>query len=257
MTSAKIEATINAPIDPPLLTGGTQVIRSEGWYQMVNPLLKETSANEVFLSHVKDSEVEKKVETTLEIYKKHHLPFKWSIGPMSSPDRLEKVIAPLASTNWEFRGMVIDTAVALLPSSGFKTELVTRKNFSQFLEINLEGWELRPFKDSTQVKLQRMVDHPLYRFFIVRKEDQVIGSAGTVLKDGYGFLIAAVVLKEFRGCGAYRRLTQARLTDLKNLKFDFAVTQARENTSAPVLEKLGFETVYRAKIYRFDFTDAR
>lgn len=69
---------------------------------------------------------------------------------------------------------------------------------------------------------------------------------------GYGYLVGAVILEKFRGLGAYRALVQARLKDLASLEIPFAVTMAREATSAPILEKLGAETTYRAQVFRFD-----
>jgi predicted acetyltransferase len=65
-------------------------------------------------------------------------------------------------------------------------------------------------------------------------------------------LIGAVVLDQFRGRGAYKKLIQARLADLQRAGISFAVTQARAATSAPILERMGFENAYTAKIYRFD-----
>lgn len=252
-TTDKTEAAVYACIDPPILPKGTQVIRSEGWYQHLNPLLREPSSNEVILSKLSDeSEIEQRVQTTIAGYHAHQIPFKWAIGPMSSPDRLEQEVAKRASTSWEFRGMAIDTDAVFPSPSGITIEVVNKENVADFLEAHLEGWKLQAFADGTQAKLIDMAKHPKYRCFVAKKNSRPIGSAATILKPGSGYLIGAVVIEEFRGCGAYRALTHARLQDLNHLGFPFAVSQARESTSAPALEKLGFETMYRAKIYRFD-----
>ncbi|MGZ3687583.1 MAG: GNAT family N-acetyltransferase [Bdellovibrionota bacterium] len=252
LSNAKLNAAIYAAIDAPILPEGTQVIRDEGWYQLMNPGLKEASANEVMLSLLTDSMVDRRVEEVFTGYRKHQLPFKWAIGPMSSPDRLEKKIAPLASASWEFSGMVIDTDSDFSTSADVEIELVTEKNFPSFLEVNLEGWDLGAFAEQTKAKLSKVVSHPHYRCFIALKSGKAIGSAATVLKEGYGNLIGAVVLNQFRGCGAYKKLIHARLADLQRSGVSFAVTQARAATSAPILEKMGFESAYTAKIYRFD-----
>jgi hypothetical protein len=68
------------------------VLRGERWYQVVNPLLKEPSTNKVMLSLLKDSDVDRRIEEVFALYRTHGLPFKWAIGPMSSPDRLEQQI---------------------------------------------------------------------------------------------------------------------------------------------------------------------
>lgn len=248
----KTNAAIYAAIDPPILPEGTQVNQGKGWYQVINPLFRDASANEIMLSQLTDSEIDQRVETAISDYGKHNLPFKWAIGPMSSPPRLETIIAPLASASWGFRGMAIDTDAEITTNPNVTVELVDPQNFDDFLKVNLDGWDLHPFRDQTRIKLSRIVNHPSYRSYLVKKNDIPIGSAGTRLKGHYGYLVGAVIVKDFRGCGAYKALTQARLRDLKSMNINFAVSQARDATSAPILEKLGFETLYHAKIYRFD-----
>jgi hypothetical protein len=43
-----------------------------------------------------------------------------------------------------------------------------------------------------------------------------------------------------------------RLQRAAALGYTLATTQAREATSAPILEKLGFETLFRSHVYRRD-----
>jgi hypothetical protein len=50
----------------------------------------------------------------------------------------------------------------------------------------------------------------------------------------------------------YRSLVAARLAFLHERGVDYAVTQARESTSAPILEHLGFETLFRGRCHVID-----
>lgn len=245
------DAAIHAAIDPPILYEGTEVVRGEGWYQLVNPRMKDASANEVMLSCVADSELERRVESAFAVYRGRELPFRWAIGPMSS-ERIEAVISPRASARWDFLGMAIDAGAELAIPENIELEPTSAENLGEFLEINLSGWELRGVSAEARAKLEAMAVHPGYRCFIARQNGRAIGSAATILRGSYGYLIGGVVLEEFRGCGAYRALVGARLRDLKRLGRGFAVTQARTATSAPVLSRIGFETLFGARIYRFD-----
>lgn len=148
--------------------------------------------------------------------------------------------------------MSIDSTANISVPENVTTELVDEENFPEFLKVNLEGWSLGEFAEQTKNRLLKMVRHPNCRCFLVRKSKIPVGSAATILKDGYGYLMGAVVLEDYRGCGAYKALTEVRLRDLAKAKLPFAVTMAREATSAPVLARLGFDTMFRAKIYRFD-----
>lgn len=63
------------------------------------------------------------------------------------------------------------------------------------------------------------------------------------------FLMGGVVLANYRGRGLYRALVQARLAHAHARGITLATAHAREATSAPILEKIGFETVCRFPMY--------
>jgi len=129
---------------------------------------------------------------------------------------------------------------------------VTDANFQDYLAVNVQGWSLDSTNQSAVKKLRTMMDHPKCRSFVAYRDSAPIGCSGLILREGYGYLVGAVVLEKFRGAGAYRALIQARLDALLALGLPFGVTQAREATSAPILEKLGFETVFQARMYLFE-----
>jgi len=53
---------------------------------------------------------------------------------------------------------------------------------------------------------------------------------------------------EHRGKGAYRAVVATRLAHCRAKGIDLAVGQARETTSASILERRGFQTVYRFRM---------
>jgi hypothetical protein len=65
------------------------------------------------------------------------------------------------------------------------------------------------------------------------------------------YLVGGNVLEPYRGRGIYRALIDVRLRDIAARGFTLATTQAREATSAPILERLGFETLYRGRVYKW------
>jgi N-acetylglutamate synthase-like GNAT family acetyltransferase len=246
-----LESTIQAPIGAALLEEDTQVIQSPGWYQLVTPSLQEVSVNEVILSRMSGAALDRKIEETFALYKKHNLPFKWAIGPMSSPE-VENKISVAAAESWHYRGMYASTDMQLAPAIGLTVERVSQHNFTEFLEVFLDGWSLERFREQAIKKFTKIIDEKsIHPYFLARKDGVPVACAGTVLRADCGYLVGAVVLEAHRGCGAYRALIQERLIDLKRMGIGFAVTQAREATSAPILEKQGFLTAFRAKIYKF------
>ena len=85
--------------------------------------------------------------------------------------------------------------------------------------------------------------------------EDVIGTAGIFVRSAspssgsFGYLVGTQVRERARGRGAYRALVAARLGLLVNRGVDYAVTHARAETSAPILERLGFETILRSRCY--------
>jgi hypothetical protein len=53
-------------------------------------------------------------------------------------------------------------------------------------------------------------------------------------------------------CNFVEPLIAARLAFLRERGLEYAVTHAREATSAPMLEHLGFETLFRGACYQLD-----
>lgn len=250
LTLLKKNAAIYAPLYSPSLGEETQIIHKDGWYQTFTPTLNEPSLNEVVVSHLEDSEVEKCIDETFAMYLKQNLSFRWYIGPMSSPARIEKIISSKAQSFSEFRGMVSNTDQLIQIPANITVEPVDTKNFDEFMKTNLIAWEANPSQvEFHTIKMKRYLLHPRCRLFLAKKDDEPIGTAATVMKDGYGYLIGGAILEPYRGHGAYRSLIQARLMALKEENLPFAVTWARETTSAPILENLGFKSAFIAKNY--------
>lgn len=239
-----------ASLNIPVYYEGTRVIQEEGWEQVINPTLNDPSTNEVRLSLIKPELIPSKIEETFALYRSHKLDFRWATGPMSTPG-IEEMIAPLASTSWDYVGMAMETSKKAFGEAEISIERVDEDNLSQYLRINLEGWELNEYSEAAKVRFTKMARHPSYRCFLAKKNNVYVGTAATILREGFGYLIGAVVIKEHRGAGAYKRLIDARMNDLYEIKLPFAVTQARTKTSAPILSKLGFEEVFQGKIYKF------
>ena len=90
-----------------------------------------------------------------------------------------------------------------------------------------------------------------FHFFLARVAGEAAGTAGYITRSKSVYLVGGNVLERFRGRGLYRALLDVRLSRAAAAGFALATTQAREATSAPILETLGFETLYRAKIYKW------
>jgi len=242
---------IGAPLGGLMLEPDSQIIQRVGWYQIVTPSVKDHSLNEVIISRIELREADQRVGEVFSQYEQVGTEFKWSIGPMSNIDAIEPRISVRALDTWGFRGMFIDSTMRVRYPEDLSVERVHSGNFSQFIDVYLSGWGLGKFRRAAEEKFLAVMDpEGAHRYFLVKQSGLPIATAGTILKSDCGYLVGAVVLPAFRGSGGYRALLHHRLADLKSCKRDFAVTQAREATSAPILTRLGFQTAFQAKIYK-------
>jgi GNAT superfamily N-acetyltransferase len=171
---------------------------------------------------------------------------------MSSPEELQVLISSFAEAFWGFRGMATSCDLELSVPEYATTERMTEKNFAEFLDVFLEGWNLRELSQSYEREFRGvLLPNTIKACYLTRYKGEPAGVSGTVFKENYGYLTSSVVLPRFRGLGLYKSLVQVRLIDLRARGFNHAVTQAREATSAPILERLGFATTFKGVVYKF------
>ncbi len=136
-----------------------------------------------------------------------------------------------------------------------RVEEIGESDLDEYVSVELRGWSLPGAEHVAQRNAsltalrasERMV--PL---FAARLDGQVVGTSALVLRGSYAYLLATQVLGTARGQGVYRALVQTRLSFLEERGISYAVTQAREATSAPMLEHLGFETPFRSHCWLRD-----
>jgi N-acetylglutamate synthase-like GNAT family acetyltransferase len=74
-------------------------------------------------------------------------------------------------------------------------------------------------------------------------------TAASVLFARSVYLLGGVTVERFRGRGAYHALVATRLAHARAHGIALATTIARADTSAPILEQLGFERICRFDNY--------
>jgi GNAT superfamily N-acetyltransferase len=247
----KIEATIRAPIGRDLHREDTRVIERPGWYQIITPSTRGSILNEVLISQVAEAESERVIDEVIASYRAHGLPVKWCVGPWTEPADFGERLQRRGFVSWDVRGMACDTSLRL-EANGVAVEAVTETNLDEYLDAFVRGWGVDP-DQREPLRLQHSAamraDPRTAHFFLARVDGKAAGTTGVLLRKDYAYLVGAHVLDAFRGRGFYRALIEARLAMLRDAGITLAVTLAREATSAPMLEHLGFETLFPYRCY--------
>ncbi len=221
-----------------------QVIERAGWLQIVTPSITTGGLNEVIYSLLEEHEADRAIDEAIAIYRDRGLKFRWNAGPGSGPADLGERLARRGLTLSSGRGMARST-----DSSGDVTgvAVVDHSTLDQFTQVMAEGWGSDP---AALLELHRHVLAEGRQFMFIAYDDGVPAATASYFAcERSAYLIGGVVLPAYRGRGLYRALVHARLAHARARGLDIATSHARESTSAPILEKLGFETVCRMAMY--------
>lgn len=248
----KREAAVQAPLARLYTRDDTRIIERPGWYQVVTPSAK-TYMNEVACSQIDSDDADRVIDETIATYQQHGVRFRWIVSPFTRPADLGERLARRGFERIAVRAMGTDTAALAAAKEtnapGVAVEEVDSASLEGFVRTMLRGWGMPEEQVDEEVPLHRRVmtaDPRTVHFFGAKVDAEWAATAALVLRDGYGFLLGGQVLERARGRGAYRALLAARLAFLHERGFEYAVTHAIEATSAPILERLGFETLYRS-----------
>lgn len=221
-----------------------RVIERPGWLQIITPSIKTGGLNEVIYSLLDEQTADATLDEAIAMYRDLGLKFRWNAGPGSGPADLGERLARRGLRQSWGRGMVRSTE-----SAGETTDIVEvdARTIEAYTDVMARGWEADP------VPLLEVHRHVLaedrQRLFLAYADGEPAATAGYVQLPRSAYLIGGVVLPKFRGRGLYRALVHARLAHARARGITLATSHARESTSAPILEKLGFETVCRMSMY--------
>jgi len=221
-----------------------QVIERPGWLQIVTPLIKTGGLNEVIYSLLDERGADATIDAAIATYRDLGLKFRWNAGPGSGPaDLTERLERRGLAPSWG-RGMARSTDVR--GPLGFVAE-VDDKTVDDYTHVMAAGW------NSDAAALLPLHRHVLtegrHCLFVGYCDGMPAAAASYVPFERSAFLMGGVVLANYRGRGLYRALVQARLAHAHARGITLATSHAREDTSAPILEKIGFETVCRFPMY--------
>lgn len=252
-SAQKIEEVFLAPVGAMLASHDTRIIERDGWYQIITPSSGTIHGNEVIYSRIAPADVEVVLRRTIAEYADHGLPFRWCVGPLTEPAPADfgALLSCYGFTWLDGRGMAIDPASWKASHAAIDAaiEVVTPANVRAYVEAVAVGWESQ-FDVATRCHdVVHAIGTGRFHCVMARVDGAIAGTAGFVVKPRSAYLVGGNVLPSYRGRGVYRALIDHRLERIRAMGIKLATTQARESTSAPILEALGFETVYRSRMY--------
>lgn len=221
-----------------------QVIERPGWLQIVTPSIKTGGLNEVIYSLLEEHSADAAIDAAIATYRDLGLRFRWNAGPGSGPaDLCERLERRGLAPSWG-RGMARST-----DDAGYFGDVVEvdARTLDDYTHVMAAGWNA----DAAALLVQHrhILEEGRYCLFVMYCDGAPAAAASYVPFARSAFLMGGVVLERYRGRGLYRALVHARLAHARARGIMLATSHAREATSAPILERLGFDTVCRFPMY--------
>lgn len=223
---------------------GLQVIERPGWLQIVTPSIKTGGLNEVIYSLLDVRSADATIDAAIATYRDLGLKFRWNAGPGSGPaDLCERLERRGLAPSWG-RGMARSTDERGALGDIVEVDEATVEHYTHVMAA---GWNA---DGATLLSQHRhMLAEGRHCLFVGYCDGVPVAAGSYVAFARSAFLMGGVVLASYRGRGLYRALVQARLAHARARGITLATSHAREATSAPILEGLGFETVCRFPMY--------
>jgi GNAT superfamily N-acetyltransferase len=228
-----------------------RVIERAGWMQIITPSIKIGSLNEVLFSALDADGADAVIDAAIAEYRGLGLKFRWSVGPGSAPVDLGERLAR--------RGLVASWGRAMARSTSapppqaedpaIRIVEVDATTIEAFSQVTARGWD---FELAPTAELHaQILAAPGRRqhLFLAYHRGEPAATASYFAFPRSAYLLGGVVLPQQRGRGLYRALVAARLGHARACGIPLATTHARESSSAPILERLGFETICRFPRY--------
>ena len=223
----------------------SQTIDRPGWHQVITPSCPSDRFNEVEISGV-DGDPRPLLDETIDAYRRCGADFKLAVFPAAGADVTIAYLESLGLATWTARAMWCPTDLAIGVPAGVEAGEVGAGEREGFVALAAAAWEMDPKELDDHADLFADPDVHLY---VARAGDQPLGTAAAIDVDELVYLSGAAIRREARGRGGYRALIAGRLAGARARGIARAGTHAREQTSAPILERLGFETLFRYRMF--------
>ncbi len=219
---------------------GLDVITRPGWIQLRHPAFRTGGYNEV--AHCADEEVE--IDAVIAGYRARGLAFRWYVAPDSAPADLAAQLLARGFRVVESLALCRETSPVDGPGD---VELVTADTIAEFTETMAAAWGIDPRPLIAANEQTLASDH--HRLYLARLDGRAVGDSALVLFPRSAYLLGGVVMPEARHRGVYRAMVARRIADARAAGLELVTTRAIAATSAPILQRMGFEVVATVNSY--------
>ena len=228
----------------------TRILEQDGLWRVITPSLSQGGLNEVCGTRLEGADADRVIDETLADYARHGIRFRWTLTPWDRPLDLAERLARRGLTRDEACVMyrVLADAPLAAPAG---VEPVDAANLDDYSRVFAEGFGVDP-GPLAPMHRRTLLDEGRGRYlgFLASHQGVPGGAAAVLLLPRSAYLVGSAVSPGLRGKGLYRLLVHARERAAQQAGRRLVTTLARAETSAPILERLGYATAARVGIFR-------
>lgn len=231
------------------------VIERDGILQLVTPSMTTGQLNEIIhaeLGDRDDAAIDAAIDGAIAEYRSRGLKFRWRVGPLATPADLGARLVRRGLVPSQALGVARLTATSepVDPSTAIAIVPVDASNVDTYSDVMAAGWGI----DNGPLRAAHRTIIAEGRWpqamFIASVDGVPAATAAYVALARSAYMVGGVVLPAYRKRGLYRALVNVRLAHARAAGLPLATSHAREDTSAPILANLGFESVCRLAMYQ-------
>ncbi|MGP6220853.1 GNAT family N-acetyltransferase [Caldiplasma sukawensis] len=242
---------------------GIERINLDGIKGYVTPFNSE-NANHVGLANFSDN-IDHRIDEVINFFKERKKSFSWIIGPSTKPndikERLVKKGFYYDELNSEYGVAMKTSEIGLKFNNDYTVDEINIEEMENYTELisSSFGMGIDNIAESL-VYMSKMINSTerykgKIKLFVATqkysKEKVGFSIMEMDTEDGYAILDGAAVKKEFRGKGIYKNMIIKRMEIAKENGIDYVIVHALKSTSAPILEKVGFERICELNMYNY------
>lgn len=222
-------------------------------------VLPDRNINAVGLADFTEETVDAGIDRVIAAYRREGVPFSWVVGPTSRPATLAEHLKAHGFQLDEaqrYAGMALRSLDNFpTPAAGVDVHAVPIRESSQLTDLAVRAFGPPITAEGARFAFATMeaavaAESAVYVAHVPDAPDPVgFGVAYFRPEGDVMWLNGAATVPAYRGRGVYTALLAQRVEDARSKGYSAAVIHAMKSTSAPIVQKYGFEPVCDIDIY--------
>lgn len=231
------------------------VVDNSHWFQVITPSSALVPLNGIYRSIIDRDGADSIIESAIQSFAKFKCAFRWIVTGSTRPTDLSNRLESHGfRRDHEALGLAASTTDLLSLAGAAKVVSLTEDKLDEWVAAAVAGWgSPETYRASLREDVLRVVREgsEMLRYCAAIVDEKVVGTGALRICSRSGHLLGSSVRPEYRGRGVYKSLVVSRARAAHDLGLQLVTTHGIQNTSAPILKRIGFREYSKATQYSF------